>query len=246
VERSDLEFAFQYGNERILFELNRVPSARQRISIHVLPNGSVRVDAPESAAVEVVLAAVRKRARWIWIRLQTHHEQGLHVLPREYVSGESHFYLGRRHVLKVFRDEDAPAGVKLLRGELAITAPSNEPKRIRSLLEAWYRRRAQEVFGRRLAELVSAAPWLDEAPPFRLLVMRTQWGSCSPAGELLLNPHLVKAPRPCVDYVLAHELCHLREHNHSPAFYRLLSALLPDWPARKEELDRMAEMLLNR
>jgi len=97
-----------------------------------------------------------------------------------------------------------------------------------------------------LTELTSAAPWLSEVPPFRLLVMRTQWGSCSPAGELLLNPHLVKAPRPCVDYVLAHELCHLKEHNHSPAFYRALSALMPDWLARKEELDGMAEALLNR
>lgn len=246
MERSDLEFAFQYGNERIVFELNRVPSARQRIGIHVLPDGSVRVDAPESAAVEVVLVAVRKRARWIWIRLQARHELGLHVLPREYVSGESHFYLGRRHVLKVFSHADAPAGVKLLRGKLEVTAASNDPKRIRSLLEAWYRRRAKEVFTRRLTELTSAAPWLSEVPPFRLLVMRTQWGSCSPAGELLLNPHLVKAPRPCVDYVLAHELCHLKEHNHSPAFYRALSALMPDWLARKEELDGMAEALLNR
>lgn len=242
---SERELAFQYGDERIVFVLNRVASARPRIGIHVLPEGSVRVDAPEDAALADVLAAVQKRARWIWIRLQARHELGLHVLPREYVSGESHFYLGRRHMLKIFPRSDAPAGVKLLRGKLEITSASNDPKRIRSLLEAWYRRRAQEVFARRLTELTAAAPWLGQVPPFRLQVMRTQWGSCSPARELLLNPHLVKAPRPCIDYVLAHELCHLKQHNHSPAFYRLLSALLPDWPARKEELDGMAEALLN-
>ncbi|WP_254426989.1 RhuM family protein [Herbaspirillum sp. VT-16-41] len=76
--------------------------------------------------------------------------------------------------------------------------------------------------------------------------MRSQWGSCSPKGEILLNPHLVKAPRPCIEYVLAHELCHLREHNHSDRFYRLLSRVLQDWEARKAELDGLAELLLNR
>ncbi len=75
--------------------------------------------------------------------------------------------------------------------------------------------------------------------------MRTQWGSCSPNGELLLNPQLVKAPRHCIDYVIFHELCHLKEHNHSPAYYKLLGRSLPDWEQRKAELDNLAEILLN-
>lgn len=76
--------------------------------------------------------------------------------------------------------------------------------------------------------------------------MRTQWGSCSPKGEVLLNPYLVKAPKVCIEYVVAHELCHLKEHNHSERFYRQLGRVLPDWTMRKAELDNMAELLLNR
>ena len=83
-------------------------------------------------------------------------------------------------------------------------------------------------------------------PPLRLLSMRTQWGSCSPKGEVLLNPHLVKAPRACIEYVVAHELCHLKEHNHSERFYRLLGTVLTDWATRKSKLDDLAELLLNR
>ena len=75
--------------------------------------------------------------------------------------------------------------------------------------------------------------------------MRRQWGSCSPTGTLLLNLHLVKAPARCIDYVLFHELCHLREHNHSKAFYTLLERFLPDWETVKDKLDNMAEVLLN-
>ncbi len=76
--------------------------------------------------------------------------------------------------------------------------------------------------------------------------MKVQWGSCSPAGRITLNPHLVKAPRECIDYVLLHELCHLRHHNHSPQFYRSLDRHMPRWRAIKERLDGMAEQVLPR
>jgi len=82
-------------------------------------------------------------------------------------------------------------------------------------------------------------------PAMRLQTMKVQWGSCSPAGRLTLNPHLVKAPRECIDYVLLHELCHLKEHNHSRKFYMLLERHLPQWRRKKERLDELADMVLN-
>jgi predicted metal-dependent hydrolase len=75
--------------------------------------------------------------------------------------------------------------------------------------------------------------------------MPTQWGSCAVGGHLLLNPALVKAPRECIDYVIIHEVCHLREHNHSPELFKLLTLAVPDWQATKLKLDKMAEVLLN-
>ena len=79
----------------------------------------------------------------------------------------------------------------------------------------------------------------------RLQVMKTQWGSCSPTGKLTLNPWLVKAPRDCIDYVILHELCHLKEHNHSPRFFKLLDRHMPAWRQRKARLDELAEIILN-
>lgn len=89
------------------------------------------------------------------------------------------------------------------------------------------------------------AQLLLSLPEWRLVAVQMQWGSCSPKGVILLNPHLVKAPRECVDYVITHELCHLQELNHSPRYYRLLSQLMPDWQPVKAKLDGMAELLLN-
>lgn len=235
-----------YGDERIDFSIRFLPRTTKRIAIHVHPDGSVMVDAPESVDVGEVVAAVRRRVRWIWQRLRACREQNRHVLPREYVGGESHFYLGKRHMLKVIVDSTEPEGVKLLRGRLEIRTRTKDVASIRALLDAWYRRHAEEVFARRIAECAAKTPWLKTIPSFRMLTMRTQWGSCSPKGDLILNPILVKAPSPCIDYVIFHELCHLREHNHSPRFYRLLSSLLPNWEKWKAELDRLAAHMLNR
>ncbi|SFD18728.1 M48 family metallopeptidase [Collimonas sp. OK412] len=239
-----------YGEERISFDIVFMPRPARRIAIHVDPNGAVQVDAPQEATVSEVIVAVRRRARWIWQRLREHRDRIKYVLPREYVSGETHFYLGKRYQLKVLLDQAAPQSVKLLGGRLEIVTHLRAAKQVRMLLDAWYRQRAEEVFGRRLLECASGLRWLKQLHPalpiFRLRTMRTQWGSCSPKGELILNPQLVKAPRHCIDYVIFHELCHLKEHNHSPQYYRLLLRILPDWEQRKMELDRLAEMLLNR
>jgi predicted metal-dependent hydrolase len=66
-----------------------------------------------------------------------------------------------------------------------------------------------------------------------------RWGSCSKAGDMLLNTELVKAPLYCIDYVIMHELCHLKEHTHSNGYYKLLSKHMPDWEKRKERLERI-------
>lgn len=236
----------RYGDVRIAFAIRFVKGRARSIAIHILPEGTVQVDAPEDVALEDIVRAVGKRARWIWQQLEAWRERMQFVLPREYVSGESHLYLGKRYVLKVIVSKDADPAVKLLGGRLEVMTGSRAPEVVRSLLDVWYRQRAGEVFERRIAELSSRISWLKTTPAFRLRNMRTQWGSCSPKGVLLLNPNLVKAPRSCVDYVVSHELCHLKEHNHSAGYYRLLGKLMPDWEGRKRELDEMAEILLNR
>lgn len=237
--------SIDYGSERIGFTVRFLPRTRRRVAIHVLPDGAVQVDAPQDTDLLEVKNAVRLRARWVWQQLEAHRERQHHVTPREYVSGETHFYLGRRHMLKVLPAPATGSGVRLWRGRLEVATPRRDAATVRRLLDGWYRAHAQALFSRVLADVLERLR-MPVSPPWRLLSMRTQWGSCSPKGELLLNPSLVKAPRACIEYVIAHELCHLREHNHSPRFYRLLAAALPDWAARKSELDNLAEQLLNR
>lgn len=218
---------------------------RRKARIHVHPDGLVEVETPLDVSLAEAKQALLKRARWVSRHLAEIETRRAEVLEREYVSGETAFYLGRRHSLKIVTAEEKPP-VKMHRGQLRIADPKPTREAVKAALYHWYRQRAREVFARRIDLVADRLPWVKEEPPgWSLREMKTQWGSCSPSGALILNPHLIKAPTRCIDYVILHELCHLAEHNHSPKFYQLLSRSMPDWQAVKERLDGMSDFYLN-
>ena len=242
-----------YGQDKISYEVIRKDKARKlRIKVH--PDQRVVVTVPMQVTDEFIHNSVKKRARWIWQHVQDFAKQKSDVLPRRYVSGETQFYLGRRYVLKVIIDPEQVAGVKLIRGKLTVTLThddsnasdgSNRATKIKSLLDGWYQTKAKTIFAERLAAVLPQANWVNSSPTFKILSMKKQWGSCSTQGNLVLNPHLVKSPKECIDYVILHELCHIAEYNHSDRFWRLLTQVMPHWREVKTQLDSMAELYLN-
>lgn len=238
------ELAAYYGDERIRFSRTPRRTDAKSVLIKVQPDCRVIAAAPESASDSEVVRAVAKRGRWISKQLRAFQAQQEHDLPRKYISGETHLYLGRQYLLKVKVGENYDVGVKLLRGVLEVTVRNDSAKTVETAMKAWYRIKARNVFRERLEKMLPQILWINETPPFRLFEMRTQWGNCSPNGRLTLNPHLIKAPSICIDYVLLHELCHIAEHNHSDRFYRLMSQVMPQWENIKQRLDKMAGKLL--
>jgi predicted metal-dependent hydrolase len=229
----DLLHYVEYGAERIGYQIHR-SAKRQTLGIEVHPNLQVIVRAPPHCGEDLIAQRVRRRAAWISRRLAEFQRYIPRTPRRHYVSGETHLYLGRQHRLRVVADE--PASVRMDRGHLIVTVPDKTDADMASaLLLGWYRGRARIVF----AEVLQAMlPRFRGHQPPKLFVrsMQTRWGSLSPSGNLTLNFDLIRAPRACIEYVVAHELCHLKHRNHSPAFYRLLSSVMPDWPKRKERL----------
>ncbi|MDQ6989528.1 MAG: SprT family zinc-dependent metalloprotease, partial [Mariprofundaceae bacterium] len=135
--------------------------------------------------------------------------------------------------------------VKLNRGMFMIESTNTSPEKIKSLLESWYKEHARAIFQKYLILIVSNIGWLETAPPMTIRQMKKQWGSCSISGRISLNWNLVKAPTYCIAYVITHELCHLKEHNHSKRFYALQELHYPNWKPIKAKLDQMANKLLN-
>ncbi|MBF4375956.1 M48 family metallopeptidase, partial [Vibrio anguillarum] len=113
------------------------------------------------------------------------------TIPRQYISGESHYYLGKQYLLKVIEAPEQAQGVKLLRGKLEVSVRTKSADKVKELLTDWYKVRAKETFAKRLDAMLEQALWVEERPPLRILTMQTQWGSCSPNGRITLNPHLV-------------------------------------------------------
>lgn len=236
---------FFYAEERIEFELLKGLFSTRKVVIKVHPDCRVAVVAPEDAELKDIMAALIKRGRWVYEQIRKFKKLQEYASPRQYVSGESHYYLGKQYLLKIEEHPEAIQVVKMTRGRLNVSLRKKTPEKVRALLAEWYKARAKEIFAKRLTVMLEQALWVSERPAIRVLTMKTQWGSCSPRGLITLNPHLVKAPRECIDYVILHELCHIAEHNHSDRFYRLMGQVMPAWEKTKKKLDEMAFEILS-
>ena len=235
--------SFRYGDDAIVFERVTRPQATGKVLIKIHPDCHVVVSAPKDACNDVVLHAVKKRGRWIYEQLREFKRLLEFTTPRKYISGESHYYLGKQYLLKVITAPDQIQSVKLLRGKLEVSVRNQSTDKVKALLNDWYKARAREVFSKRLDAMLEHTLWVAERPSFRVLTMQTQWGSCSRNGRITLNPHLVKAHRDCIDYVILHELCHIAEFNHSERFYRLMNQVMPQWEKIKYRLDEMVNLI---
>ena len=224
------------GNRTISYSLHRTD--RKTLAITVKPDKSVVVSAPHTAEEEAIERILRKRSAWI-VRQQRFLNQFLPRTPvRQFVSGETHLYLGRQYRLRL-RQADSEE-VKLIGGYLYIhVGDTSHIERVRELLYQWYASHAEVRFHERLtACMQQIAGWNIPAPQLEIRSMTRSWGSCSPSGRLTLNIDLIRAPRACIDYVILHEICHLVHPNHSRDFYKLLSTVMPDWQSRKMRLKK--------
>lgn len=244
IEFEGKSFRLRYGSLSIPFQVES--GARKRLSITVFPEGRLRVLAPQDATIEAVLSRVDRRAKWIARQWRFFQESPPPVPTRLYVSGETHLYLGRQYRLKVqnLEPEENAESVKLAGRFFWIqTRDRNDTARTQRLLDAWYETHAKAAFAKRLDMCFANVRGLglENAPKFTMRRMAKRWGSCTASGKILLNLELVKTPVPCVDYVIIHELCHLKAPHHGKEFYELLSRHLPDWKERKQRLEEFGQ-----
>lgn len=223
-----------YGRDTIRYEVHFLAS-RRTLAIEVHPDSRVLVRAPVGCPEVLIAERVQKRAAWISRQLAEFERYRPRTPARQYVSGESHLYLGRQCRLKVLQGE--PANVKLARGQLLVSLPgSPDPDRVKALLHRWYLDRARAVFSEVLDASVLHFKGVEH-PRLIVRAMQSRWGSLSRAGSMTLNVNLVRAPRSCIEYVVTHELCHTKHRDHDARFFKLLGQVMPDWENRKQRLE---------
>ena len=226
---------FQYGRSTIEYQL--IHEDRQNLAITVNPDKSVVVKAPTKSELEDIESKLQKRGQWIL--KQINYFDKFHPLQpeREYVSGETHYYLGRQYRLRIRKGKAET--VKLIgKFFIARTLQPENREHIKLLMMQWYADHAKMVLDRRVKDYADRILGTDLGEiEITYKYLKSRWGYWAPDGSLTFNVELIKTPIPCVDYVIAHELCHLVHPNHDKAFYRQLGDMISDWQERKEKLE---------
>ncbi|TNB49688.1 M48 family metallopeptidase [Martelella lutilitoris] len=214
-------------------------SSRKTLTITVFPDGGILVAAPASASVADIDQRLRQRGRWI-LRTRRAFEQFRPITPpRRYLPGETHRYLGRQYRLSV--EQSLRSDVTIEGDRIAVKYPGmRSAERTEQLLTTWFQHQSRQRLLERLTSLSRAFPEYGDPPRLTVRKLTKRWGSMSQDGShMLLNTRLIEAPIDCIDYVIIHELCHVREPNHGPAFFELLEQKLPDWERRKLRLEKI-------
>lgn len=228
--------SIRYGRQEIQFTLIRRDVKALSVTVH--PDGKVAVIAPFHAEEDKVLNRVAKRARWI-NRQQARFGLFLPKIgKRPEHTGQSIRYLGRQYRVRVVALETSHRKT-VARNRNVLEVRLQDPKLAGALgceIDRWWHLMANAVIAERFQRCLALIPGIKR-PGFSLRKMQKRWGSYTPSGRILLNTELLAAPVDCIDYVIIHELCHVKHPNHQRAFYRLLETVLPDWKRRKERLE---------
>jgi predicted metal-dependent hydrolase len=228
--------SLDFGSRKIPFQLSFGKRKNMRVEIH--PDRSVKVYAPEGFDKRQILLKLKLKAPWIVRQIDYFNSFPSTPSPRRYVSGESHFYLGRQYRLKIIQDT-IPV-VKANRGLFVVHAVSRDAESISKQLDHWYRQHAEVIFAEVLQAVLPKFKRLKiNSPELLIRKMTKRWGSCTTKGKVILNLELIKAPKGCIEYVIIHELCHLVYHNHQRKFQQLLLRMMPDWKKWKTRLEEI-------
>ncbi len=236
----------QFDGQLIRYEIQHKPAVTRRIHLRPGPDGALLVIAPKRMSKRAIHKMLQERTHKVTRFLADALARQQELPPCEYIHGEEQLYLGNNYPLEVVEAGNRNGSVGLMNGRIRIGTIDSSPQSVRKKLIAWYRQQAQQHFSARIEAIGALVPWIDgKAPPMRLRKMKRTWGSCSASGVITLNPRLIRSPPACVDYVIAHELCHLQEMNHSKAFYALQDVLYPQWPESKAHLQANSHIYLH-
>ena len=227
-----------FGGETVSFLIERT-ARRKTVAISVGFDG-VRVLAPSDLDDDLILSIVFKKGAWILRKQAAYLELGGAPVKKEFVGGETFHYLGRQYRLKIIYDESAVLTRISARGTTFMAPvpkghPAIQRAAVRGALKHWYRAHAIKHFPLR-ARMMAKVLGIP-TPTVKVVDQSKRWGSCDAKGHIRLNWRLIMAPMPLIDYVIAHEVCHIIEHNHSKRFWRSLETIMPDYEDRLRRLN---------
>ncbi|MBC8420253.1 MAG: M48 family metallopeptidase [Desulfobacterales bacterium] len=201
------------------------------------PTGRVRISAPNRMDLATIRVFVISKLSWIK-KQQTRLRNQEREAQREFINRESHYFNGKRYLLKVTERDAAPKVILKHSAIELFVRPETDAVKRKSILDEWYRRKLKET----LPLLIEK--WEKkinvQVNEFGIKKMKTKWGTCNiKAKRIWLNLELAKKPPECLEYIVVHEMVHLLERNHNDRFIALMTDFMPKWRFYKDELNRL-------
>ncbi|OIP58349.1 MAG: hypothetical protein AUK54_00170 [Helicobacteraceae bacterium CG2_30_36_10] len=213
----------------MLIDYEIVRSNRSSIGITVERDGSIVVNAPQDLEADEIEKHVYKKRLWLWEKLAIKKEYQEKIIKKSFISGESFYYLGRSYRLEII-DEDI--GLKLKKGWFVLG--KKYQTKANEHFKNWYSEHLRAKIKERLSLLTKKLN--IEIPAFRIMELGFRWGSCTKEGVLNFNWKIVMAPIGVIDYIIVHELVHLKIHTHSDLFYKEVQRTIPSYLEKKKWL----------
>jgi predicted metal-dependent hydrolase len=217
-------------------EFRIIYSHRRTLAISILPDSSVIVRVPYRTSLTTINRLVGQKSGWITKHRDNYKGKEQNVINRQYINGETHLFRGNESVLKI--QKSGKASIRFYDGTIELELDkTDDPQSIKWLLYQGYKNEASVVFPEILKRVLKRYE-SNMFRPTELVIrsMKRRWGSCSSKGKITLSTELIKLSDLFIEYVIVHELCHLKHHNHGEGFYRLLSELFPDWKSVRKQL----------
>lgn len=202
------------------------------------PNGRIRLSAPERTDKEILRLFTISKLGWIKKQVKSFEEQAREP-RREFLSGESHYFQGKRYMLEFIDSEDrSKVELKGNKKILMYCRPGTPKTKRAELLKEWYRSELKKQIPpliKRWEEKIGVC-----SNDWRVKQMKTKWGACNiEAKRIWLNLELAKKPKICLEYIIVHELIHLLERNHNDRFVAYLDEFMPKWRLHRDELNSL-------
>lgn len=221
-------------NEKQKIVYRVIYSSRRTLGISIHPDASVIIRAPYRTSENTIKKLIEQKKAWI-IRHTDEFRRKVSV-KISYADGTKHLFRGKECTLRLIH---SPRCYCRFYGDLIEVGHngSDNQETIKKILYQGYRKEAAVIFPARLKEVLLKYSDENFRPSgLSIKTMKTRWGSCSSKGKVTLNTELVRLPDIYTEYVIIHELCHLKHHNHGQGFYNLLSGLFPEWKKIRKEL----------
>lgn len=212
-------------------------SRRRSIGISIGPDTGVTVRAPHRTSLKSIEKLVYSKSEWIR-KHQINYKSSVRINNTKIQNGSKILFRGREYCIEVVKSNKNIIKLQEETIEIGLKDGENSEK-AGSILEKWYRNIAEDLFRKKFEEILIQYKTYNFRPSeLTVRALKRRWGSCTSKGKITLSSELLKLDDIYLEYVILHELCHLRHHNHGKEFYRLLSQVFPDWKQRRSELKR--------